>query len=181
VDFRDAIAAANELLAQCDQQQSQLSEQQLRPFLASEEAVRGFFVAFLPGEFRCTNVVPQALVNVLRENPAADSVIVRNLVMSSATEAAHRRSGDQEKAQGSARVSARTADLIATVDSPSLWHTLADMRHTLLGHTVVFVEFFKRMNYGDDEKLAALSAVDKTLSRRTSNGQSSLDMNEPID
>jgi hypothetical protein len=179
MDFKSAITQANEMLGK--NQPAALTAGQLAPFLESEEAARGFFVALLTGE-SAGSQTPDALVEALRDDRSiAHSVLVRNLVMSSATEAAHRRSGDEEKAWGSAAVVERSGDLIVAVDNSPLWTMLSDMRKTLLSESDAFAEFLSRMNYSDDEKLAALTAVNHVLGRRKSHNVQILDLADPIE
>jgi hypothetical protein len=181
VDFRTAISEATFLLDQYHEQPQSLSEAQLRPFLATEESSRGFFVAYLTGEWTTADNPPQALVELLREGrETPNSVLIRNLVMSSATEAAHQRTGDETKAAMSHRVSQRTAELITRVDTDELWDALSDMRRALLDQPSGFTEFLARVGYSDDEKLAATQAVDHLLTKRAHTDDASLDCSEPI-
>jgi len=179
MDFRTAIAQANEMLG--NHEPAALTVEQMAPFLQSEEAARGFFVAYLTGEFSATQT-PDALLQALRGDARiAHCVLVRNLVMSAATEAAHRRSGDEEKAWGSAAVVEKTGNLIVAADDSALWALLSDMRKTLLSESDVFAEFLNRMNYSDDEKLAALTEVNNVLTLRKSRNVEILDLADPID
>jgi hypothetical protein len=181
VDFRTAISEATYLLDQYHEQPQSLTEEQLRPFFASEESTRGFFVAYLTGEWSTADNPPLALVELLREGrEIPNSVLIRNLVMSSATEAAHRRTGDETKAAMSHRVSERTADLVKRVDTDELWHALGDMRKALLDQPSSFTEFLARVGYSDDEKLAATQAVDHLLIKRPQADEAPLDCSEPI-
>jgi hypothetical protein len=181
VDFRTAIAQANNLLSGCKGQPQKLAEADLQPFLADEEGTRGFFVAFLTEDWDFSSQTPPALLSALKANSTPSySVIVRNLAMSSATEASHMRSGDTQKAYMSAAVADRTVELIKALDDASLWNLLSEMRKTLIGESGVFSDFLTRMKYGDDEKMAALAAIEQALAAAPRKKTDSLDLLDPF-
>jgi hypothetical protein len=176
MDFQQAIAQANQLLGKGA---AAITADELAPFLSSEESARGFFVAYLTGD--CGDA-PAALVEGLRGDvPIAQSVLVRNLVMASATEAAHRRSGDEEKAWASAAVADKAGELISQVDARGLWSMLVEMRKTLLAEADTFAQFLGRQNYSDDEKLCALTSVNQVLALRKVHDTGVLDLADPIE
>ena len=181
MEFKAAIAEAANLLAKYQKQPGDITEAQLEPFLSSEEGTRGFFVSYLSSDVDFAET-PQALCAALRKsNPIASSIVVRNLVMSAASEASHRRSGDEEKAWASAAVAEKTGNLIADVNAQPLWNVLSEMRKSLLSEGDAFNDFLGRMNYSDDEKLTALTAVNLVLSSRKTSNVDVLDLSDPID
>lgn len=182
MDFRTAIAEANDLLEQSSEQPSALSADRLAHFFSSEEGARGFFVALLTSSFPAADEPPAVLLQFLQQrSTSADSVLVRNLVMSSATEATHKRNGNDDSAAMSAKVRERTALLIIRSDSDRIWKLLSDMRATLIGESDAFTDFVTRNKYATDEKLAALAAVQGTLSKRPNPPPKTMDFTQPIE
>lgn len=182
MDFKTAISEANKLLVACDGRSEAMSASCLLPFFADEEGARGFFVAWLTDDWKFPEGIPESLLAALKQKPSpAYSVLVRNLAMSSATEASHKRSGDVQKAYMSAVVAERSINLIERLNDETLWTLLSEMRRTLIGESGVFSDFLSRMKYSDDEKMAALSAIEQALATAPQKSQDSLDLLNPFD
>lgn len=140
--------------------------QRLLHFLKSEEGARGFFVVLLTGELRVSDDPPPVLTQTLFEAPEpALTVLTKNLVMSAATEVVHLRNGDAHNAAGSRRVTDRTKELFARTKSGALLLKAQEMRDTIEGCSDAFSAFLGRVNYDEEQKLAALHALNAVLNQ----------------
>ncbi len=133
-------------------------------FMGSEEACRGFFVVLLSDDRAIADNPPAVLIEAITQGGEIPvSVLTRNLVMSAATKIVHLRNVDHNSAAGSERVTSRTKELIRRTHSEPLTKSLVSMRATLLGESQEFAPFLARTNYDDEQKSAAIKAIDNLL------------------
>lgn len=164
MDFQTAIKESNEIIIDLD---AQTAAERIEYMLGSTESARGFFVALLTSDSSAADEPPIKLAEALKRlNDDAQIVLVKNLVMSSATAVLHRRNGDAENAAGSDRVAERSANLIKLANQTALWNKLKDMRDSMDGKSEVFEKFFYRLGYDDEQISAARSRIDTTLKSR---------------
>jgi len=162
--FTEAIKTTAELLQRVESQpvNPELQESFVA-LLGSVEGARGFFVSLLTGNSALADHPEPWLFQVLRSNEEIVSeLLIKNLVMSTATDITHTRDGNSEAAQGSQQVARRTKTLIAGFQCARVQEVAEAMRsaidRTISGdgssNSDRFASFLQRWNY-DAEQLAA--------------------------
>ena len=102
--------------------QGTIADDSLEPaitaLVASENGARGFFVTYLSDERPVADPPSAGVIAALKTAPAIVApLMVKNLAMSTSMAIAHRRNQDEELAQGSDRVKARSAYILQAIQS----------------------------------------------------------------
>ncbi|GEM_PF-2891937 len=166
--FGQALKDAEKLLALIDS--GTLTGRQVRlrvdKFMGSSDAVRGFCIVLLTGDYKASDNPPAAMVASMRAgSPAVFEVMAKNVVMSPTMAVTHRRNQDQAAAAGSDRSTERAIKLIHLIDSPAMIEQLKQMRLAFRGEQSAYSDFVSRWHYRDDadQVAAGLGALDAAL------------------
>jgi hypothetical protein len=165
--FAAAMQEASTVLASLDlatKNSTSFDVASLDSFLQSDEAARGFFVTLLTGDFLASDDPPPVLIKAINSaSPSGLTVLVKNLVMSAATEVLHKRNNDEENAAGSQRVLTRTKNIFACTNSTALVERAQALLKTLQGESEEFSAFVNRVNYDEEQKAAAIKVLNQVL------------------
>jgi hypothetical protein len=156
--FEQAIARAQDLLAQASPDQTQLKST-ITDLVASDNGARGFFVTFLTGENSLADQPTEAVLDGLRSAPerVAD-LLTRNLAMSTGMALTHQRQGHPDQAAGSERVQRRTLLLMQKLQLPVVETKLAELAQSLAGEGP-FSSFLDRWGYDAEQRNAIRAAL----------------------
>jgi len=155
LSFAAAIAHTGRLLDR--QAAGELSLEDLATEVAAlvttTDGARGFFVAWLSGDWPLADAPPAPVLAALATAPEpVASLLVRNLAMSTAMIRHHREQGDEEAAAGSQRTARRSAALIAALNLPELHLHLAEMQNSLNEPQGEYAAFLQRWGYTEAQK-----------------------------
>lgn len=122
VTFEQAIALTQALLSQAE---AGVTQPEIATVIAelvkTENGARGFFVTYLTSDLPMADNPSPFVVQALQSNPdVVAELLVKNLAMSAAQAEFHHRNQKEDMAQGSERISRRTARLIELVDLPAV-------------------------------------------------------------
>ena len=152
--FEDAIAYTENLLSRQDLDDSQL-ESEIANLVQTANGARGFFVCFLTGDWFLADAPSLAIIQALQSAPKAIAeLLVKNLAMSTAMAITHRRSGNNEQAQGSDRVAKRTALLIEKVNLLEVKEIAMQMSTSAITDNGTYTDFLKKWGYDLEQKQA---------------------------
>lgn len=152
--FEDAIAYTENLLSRQDLDDSQL-ESEIANLVQTANGARGFFVCFLTGDWLLADAPSLAIIQALQSAPKAIAeLLVKNLAMSTAMAITHRRSGNNEQAQGSDRVAKRTALLIEKVNLLEVKEIAMQMSTSAITDNGTYTDFLKKWGYDLEQKQA---------------------------
>lgn len=167
LSFEESLSESEKLLARLDARELADGEtsQEVGAIVGTVSGARGFLVTLLTGEFRSSDEPSLALLAGLSSaRPVVCDLLAKNLVMSTTMAITHVRNGNDELADGSRRVFARTAKLVSLLDSDEMKERLEQMWLSVTQERGDYVSFLKRWKY-DDEQLeqaaAALSPLRK--------------------
>ena len=122
--------------------------------VSTKDGVRGFFVVSMAGDSSLLDRLPESLVIQLRQagEPVVD-ITVKNLAMSSAMAIIHQREFNQQKQEGSERVTARCIDLLQFLEPKTVKERLEQLLEGIegKGDDALFLE---RWNYDLEQKMA---------------------------
>lgn len=168
LNFPMALKAAEGLLDRLEIANTDNSaelQSEIDEFMKSEEACRGFFVVLLTNDRAIADNPPSILIESMKQaGQIPASVLTRNLVMSAATKVVHLRNLDHDSAAGSEQVTLRTQELFRKLRAEQFSKLLLSMRSTLAGESEEFAAFLARTNYDEEQKCAAIKAIDALLS-----------------
>jgi hypothetical protein len=129
-------------------------ESAIAALVATENGARGFFVTYLSDSRPATDPTP-ALINALKTSPAiVASLMVKNLVMSTAMAITHQRNQNERAAQGSDQVKTRSAEIIDALRSPELTTEAAALIHSIDTNSGSYQAFLDRWGYDTEQKQA---------------------------
>jgi len=130
-------------------------ETEIAELVQTQNGARGFFVAFLTGEWQLADEPSMAVIRALQSAPdAIAELLVKNLAMSTAMAITHQRAGNSEQAAGSARVAKRTALLIEKVDLAEVQITVSQMQTSAMSGRGEYVAFLEKWGYDAEQKEA---------------------------
>ena len=166
ITFEQAIDLTESLLSQMEQ--GTISEADLGETIAalvqSMNGARGFFVAYLSDERSIADQPSTAILQALQTAPEnVSELMVKNLVMSTATAITHRRQGNEAMSQGSDRVRSRSKQLIQQLQLSELAEKAKQMRDSAANGTGVYQAFLNRWNYDAEQRQAMQEAIDQAL------------------
>ncbi|MBX9572568.1 MAG: hypothetical protein K2X77_26975 [Candidatus Obscuribacterales bacterium] len=160
--FEGALSESEELLLLLETEPDKADLMpRLYSLLSSIPGCRGFFVCYLTGESSLADQPPDFLLDAFRKSNLAHELLVKNLVMSSATQLAHLRRGDDANAQGSAKVAMRSGHLIKKLALPEIQGYLNEMQLSLKSKQGKYADFVARCNYDNEQVDTACSAIDR--------------------
>jgi hypothetical protein len=128
--------------------------------VAHRDGARGFFVVALTGEAPLMDRLPEVLVMQLRL--AGDGVVdltARNLAMSTAMVLAHGRAGDAERQAASARVQARSRELLRQLEPQAVKARLETLLRAARDGEGEDRAFLDRWGYDPEQRAAIAQAV----------------------
>lgn len=136
--------------------------------VATSNGARGFFVAYLTGDWALADRSPPEVLAALRTSTdTVAELLAKNLAMSTAMAWAHGQRGDADAVAGSKQVSRRTAQLIVRLQGPQLREQLHQLREAIESGNGPYSPFLKRWGYGP-EQLQAIGAALRELPASTS-------------
>ncbi|ELS03706.1 hypothetical protein Xen7305DRAFT_00034300 [Xenococcus sp. PCC 7305] len=155
LSFPKAIADTNALIAKIAD--NQLNETEIESgvtfFVKTLEGARGFFVAYLTGEFEVLDNPSTGVIKGLQSSPELVSdLLVKNLAMCTAVGLFHRRSGDLQGASGSDKVQDRTINLIQKLNSELVAQKLQELTATIDNQSDSYQRFLAGQKYDDEQK-----------------------------
>jgi hypothetical protein len=162
LSFEDAIAETQALLEKMASKSISDSEIQITitNLVKTQNGARGFFVTYLTDERPLIDSPSKGIINALQSSPdIVGELLVKNLVMSSATALAHRRNQDETMAQGSEQVRDRTSSLIKAVKLPIVSEKLKEMEKSLTTGQGEYQTFLERWDYDAEQKKVMKSAI----------------------
>ena len=157
VSFEQAIAVTQTLLQRM--QQGKLSDDELTAIVSalvsSENGARGFFVTYLSAEHPLVDPpAPGVIQGLTTALDVVAPLLVKNLAMSTAMGMTHRQNQNQELAQGSDRVQARTARTIQALPSEQLQHQAQKLAESIDSGTGDYQGFLVRWGYSSEQQQA---------------------------
>jgi hypothetical protein len=162
-----SFAQAMEITAQwlVEWESGELSEEVLADrigtLVASRDGARGFFVVALAGESPLLDRLNEPLLLQLRQAGAnVIDLTARNLAMSTAMELAHGRSGDAALQAGSARVQARSTELLRQLESQGVRQRLESLLAAARDGQGEDVAFLDRWGYDAEQRQAIAAALE---------------------
>jgi hypothetical protein len=162
INFEDAIAETQALLEKMASKSISDSEIQITitNLVKTQNGARGFFVTYLTDERPFIDSPSTGIIVALRSSPnIVGELLVKNLVMSSASALAHRRNQDEAMAKGSEQVRDRTSSLIKTVKLPIVSEKLQEMEKSLSTGEGEYEAFLERWGYDAEQKKVMKSAI----------------------
>ena len=162
LSFEDAIAETQALLEKMASKTIPDSEIQttITDLVQTQTGARGFFVTYLTDERPFIDSPSKGIIYALQSSPSiVGELLVKNLVMSSATALAHRRNQDEEMAKGSEQVRDRTLYLIKAVKLPIVNEKLQKMEKSLTTGQGEYQTFLERWGYDAEQKKVMESAI----------------------
>lgn len=153
--FPQAIAASKTLMQQMNDQD--LSETQIETEISklvqSQAGARGFFVAYLTDDLPLADSPTSGVIQGLKTAPdIVEDLLVKNLAMSTGMKLTHLRNQDEELAESSSRVNARTINLIQEIDSEQIEQELETLKSTILEGEGNYQEFLTKWGYDQEQK-----------------------------
>ena len=163
ITFEEAIAYTNSLLARHDLDDVQL-ESAIAALVQTANGARGFFVAFLTGDWQLADAPSAGLIRALQSTPTAIAeLLVKNLVMSTAMAMTHQRAENIEQSESSKRVAKRTALLIAKVDLEEVRVIASQIKRAALTGNGEYATFLEKWGYDPEQKQAIANTLDQVL------------------
>jgi hypothetical protein len=162
VSFEDAIAETQTLLENMASKSISDTEVQttITDLVQTPTGARGFFVTYLTDERPFIDSPSKGIIQALQSSPSiVGELLVKNLVMSSATALAHRRNQDEAMAKGSEQVRDRTLYLIKAVKLPIVNEKLQKMQKSLTTGQGEYQTFLERWGYDAEQKKVMESAI----------------------
>jgi hypothetical protein len=162
LSFEDAIAETQALLEKMASKSISDSEIQITitNLVKTQNGARGFFVTYLTDERPLIDSPSKGIINALQSSPdIVGELLVKNLVMSSASALAHRRNQDEAMAKGSEQVRDRTLYLIKAVKLPIVNEKLQEMEKSLTTGKGQYQDFLERWGYDAEQKKVMKSAI----------------------
>jgi signal transduction histidine kinase len=162
VSFEQAIALTQALLDHTEQGHPAEAElgKTVADLVSSENGARGFFVTYLSDDRPLADAPTPAILAALQQSPSVVSpLLVKNLAMSTAMAIAHRRNQNEDLAQGSDRVRARTLGLIQALQLPQVQQEAKQLAHSIQTATGDYQAFLQRWQYDAEQKQAIYAAL----------------------
>ena len=162
ISFEDAIAETQALLEKIASKSIPDADIQatITDLVQTQTGARGFFVTYLTDERSFIDSPSKGIIQALQSSPnIVGELLVKNLVMSSATALAHRRNQDEEMAQGSEQVRDRTLSLIKAVNLAIINEKLQEMEKSLTTGQGEYQAFLERWDYDTEQKKVMESAI----------------------
>jgi hypothetical protein len=166
ISFPEAINLTQTLMTRI--MENQLSESDLEKIVtslvATKNGARGFFVAYLTGDFAIADSPSQEIVTALQKSPEiVTELLVKNLAMSSAMTVTHLRNNDRDNAASSQTVCRRTANLIELVELDSITAELKKLRSTIDSGKGDYQDFLTRWQYDTQQQAEISKAIDPLI------------------
>ncbi len=178
LSFPEAITESAVLIQQLEEHPQKDVSQQLSEILSTTEGARGFLVSLLTENWRFGDHTPSIIIEGLkRAKETTFDLLIKNLVMSTATKLTHDRSKNHEQSQGSVRVARRTKRIISNIQDADLDAKMSSMQAAVLSCLELnehskddlkaeeFVTFLKRWKYDSEQLNAAKDALDQAIAR----------------
>lgn len=170
VTFEQAIGLTQTLLACSDA--GELSESELTISISNlvktANGARGFFVTYLTSDSPLADrPVPSVLQALQSNSDEVAELLVKNLAMSAAQALHHRRLQNQAMAQGSERVSQRTAHLIALLQLPAVSDRAQQLLESATTDKGNYKAFLERWGYDDEQRQVISQALRQVLPQQT--------------
>jgi len=162
ISFEDAIAETQALLEKMASKSIPDSEIQITitNLVQTQTGARGFFVTYLTDERPFIDSPSKGIIKALQSSPnIVGELLVKNLVMSSASALAHRRNQDEAMAKGSEQVRDRTLYLIKAVKLPIVNEKLQEMEKSLTTGQGEYQDFLERWGYDSEQKKVMKSVI----------------------
>ena len=162
LSFEDAIAETQTLLEKMASKSIPDSEIQITitNLVQTQTGARGFFVTYLTDERPFIDSPSKGIITALQSSPdIVGELLVKNLVMSSASALAHRRNQDETMAKGSEQVRDRTLYLIKAVKLPIVNEKLQKMEKSLTTGQGEYEAFLERWGYDAEQKKVMKSVI----------------------
>ncbi|NES03398.1 MAG: hypothetical protein F6K22_11425 [Okeania sp. SIO2F4] len=166
ITFEEAIAVTQEIMSEIET--GQLSEAEIELLIGnlvkSKNGARGFFVSYLTDSRPLANNPSPSIFRALESAPeVVVELLVKNLAMSSAMVVYHQRNKDEETANESKRVGARTTKLIKSVNIPSLSGNIQELYQGTTTGEGNYKDFLERWGYDTEQLKAIEQAIEPLL------------------
>lgn len=166
ITFEKAIAFSNSLLNQIEAGELSPSqvEETVSNLVKTSNGARGFFVTYLASEKTLADNPAAEIVQALAKNPdMVAELLAKNVAMSAAMSLTHRRSGNEEMALSSQRVSDRTSHLIQLIDLPAVYSACQALLHSTTTGEGNYQGFLERWGYDREQKQLMSQALKKAI------------------
>ncbi|MDX2228798.1 MAG: hypothetical protein NW220_04125 [Leptolyngbyaceae cyanobacterium bins.349] len=131
--------------------------------VATENGARGFFVVYLSDARAQMDTLMDRVMAALSTAPdVISSLLVKNLAMSTAMAIAHRRNQNEDLAQGSERVRARSLHLIQTLQTQQLQQEATALATSIATATGSYASFLQRWGYDAEQRQAIAQVLQET-------------------
>ncbi len=160
--FEQAITATENLLSRTDLSPTAL-ESAIAELLQTYNGARGFWVAYLTGDWELGDYTP--LINALRAIPEPSAeLMVKNVAMSTAMAIAHQRSGDLDSARSSQKVAQRSLKVLQMWQSDTAKAIAQAMYDSAVGKGDAYAEFLAKWGYDAEQRAKIAEALGVLLS-----------------
>lgn len=164
LSFEDALQLTETLIeAMVNKQLKDYEiEEIITTLVDSQNGARGFFVIYLTSDLSLADHPSEGVINALKTSPEiVGELLVKNLAMSSAMAITHRRNNDEEKAQGSEKVSQRTSNLIKQINLELIKEKLVKLRETIINNDGSYQTFLDKWGYDEEQKEVMKQNIEK--------------------
>lgn len=134
-----------------------------KELLSTIAGARGFFVSYLTGKSGVAQNPPADLLQVFCSSEIAKELLVKNLVMSSATAVHHRRNKASEQEAASIMVAELAAQTLKRLPCDDWKQIARSMQSSLQDNGGNYTEFLQRWSYDSEQKTAASAAIKQAL------------------
>ncbi|MBE9030919.1 hypothetical protein IQ266_14375 [filamentous cyanobacterium LEGE 11480] len=164
LSFPQAIALAQEILDLPTETDAAMQTAAIIGLLKTSNGARGFFVTFLTGDNPLADHPTDGILKALRSAPTTVAdLMTKNLAMSTAMELTHQTNGDTDQAAGSARVKARSRQLIKQLQLPELQTSLQQLLDSTASEGGQYQDFLHRWGYDAMQRQAIHHTVSDIL------------------
>jgi hypothetical protein len=164
ISFEDAIAYTADLLSDCENIADSEFQLAVSNLIATSNGARGFFVSYLTQGWEIGELKTLAIVEAIKsaQTPASE-LIVKNLAMSTAMAIAHRRIGNEDQAQGSDLVAARSKELIQLINLDGIELIALQIQQSAQTGEGAYAEFLNKWRYDAEQKTAIDIALGEAI------------------
>ncbi len=140
-------------------------ETKVSQLLATMNGARGFFVAYLTGNFSQSDTPSAPIYRAIAQAPlVAVDLLVKNIAMSTAMVLTHCQNGNEAAAKDSATVANRSSKIIRELaqnyEATNLIAAARDLRDSAQGIGGSYGDFLDRWQYNEMQRLAIATALE---------------------
>ncbi len=169
ISFPEAISFTQSLMSKIVENPIEEAdlERIIAALVSTKNGARGFFVAYLTGDYALADSPSLGVVTALQKSPEIVSeLLVKNLAMSSAMAITHLRNRDRDNASSSQTVCRLTANLIELMDLDLVKSGLKELKTTIDSGDGEYRDFLARWGYDREQQIAIASSIEPLIRDR---------------